>query len=181
MKLPFSRTFRNWVIDQKLKALSSKEHWIISPTRMREWQEWNEFYLPIKMKGKTILDIGAGEGETAFFFLLNGAKKVFCVEPNIESYRILAKNEKLHKDVVAFNRPFELSDLKLPYDFLKMDTEGYEESLLSVRMEKPAVVEVHGLQLRDKFQKLGYRIANRHIDNTDTRGFGCLSYAYWNC
>ena len=43
----------------------------------------------------------------------------------------LAVNERNHPDrIVAINDKFQLSQLDIPHDFLKMDIEGYEEVLL---------------------------------------------------
>ncbi len=62
---------------------------------------------------------------------------------------------------------------------MQMDIEGYEEALLGVELSVPAVIEVHGLQLRDKFLKKGYRISYSNFDVE--RGFACCSYAFWKC
>lgn len=40
---------------------------------------WHKVYLPC---GEYPIDIGAGNGETAQFFLNHGAKKVICIEPD---------------------------------------------------------------------------------------------------
>jgi predicted RNA methylase len=112
-----------------------------------------------------VLDVGAGEGETARFFLEHGAKSVICIEKNINCAKWLRKNAECHP-ISYFIKPFELNDLNMNFDFLKMDIEGYEEMLLDkhVVIQKPCVVEVHGLQLWDRFQELGYVVKNKHID-----------------
>jgi len=61
---------------------------------------------------------------------------------------------------------------------MKMDVEGYEEALLDVELTRPAVIEVHGLQLRDKFQQKGYRIAYNEIT---AKKYECICFAYWMC
>jgi SAM-dependent methyltransferase len=43
-----------------------------------ELEFWHRAYLPIR---GTVLDIGAGNGETAFFYLKHGANHVICIEP----------------------------------------------------------------------------------------------------
>jgi hypothetical protein len=91
----------------------------------------------------------------------------------------LKRNAASHP-IVPLNKFFEMSDLLTQsFDFLKMDIEGYEESLLQTNLSCPAVVEVHGLQLKDKFQKTGWRIKYRNP--RDAQGYSCLTYAYWKC
>ena len=143
---------------------------------LHETGDWTKHYLPINLKGKTILDVGAGEGETARFFLRHGATKIICIEPNKEAFSYLKLNTSKNR-LVALNKPFELSDLNIPHDLIKMDIEGYEEILLNVELDTPAVVEVHGLQLRDKFKAARWRID----DEATKKDYACTSYAYWLC
>jgi SAM-dependent methyltransferase len=142
----------------------------------RETADWLQNYLPVNVKGLTVLDVGAGEGETAKFYIEYGAKIVVCIEPNKNAFRNLKNNAEKHKEIKAINKSFSLSDLSINHDFLKVDIEGYEEQLLNTELERPALIELHGLQLRDKFRQKGYRI----IDNS-INGFGCSSYGLWNC
>ena len=83
MKLPFSRTIKNW---WNIRFFDSKD-WKFSDWRksmcVTAVDEWNKYYLPIYVKGLTVLDVGAGEGETAKFFLEQGARKVICIEPDV--------------------------------------------------------------------------------------------------
>jgi hypothetical protein len=60
-----------------------------------------------------------------------------------------------------------------------MDIEGYEEALLGVKLETPAAIEVHGLQLCDKFEAAGWRI--KALNEECEKGYGCTKYAYWQC
>lgn len=78
---------------------------------------------------------------------------------------------------MPINRKFQLSDLDLDCDFVKIDIEGYEEELLDVDIKKPVVLEVHGLQLRDKFRAKGYSIAE---SDYSSKNFRCGSFAYKN-
>jgi hypothetical protein len=114
------------------------------------------------------------------FFLKHGASKVVCVESCVDAAKYLAANAHNHPDrLTAINDKFQLSHLKIPHDFLKMDIEGYEEVLLSAKLETPAAVEVHGLQLSDKFQAVGWRI--KPMNEECAKGYGCVKYAYWRC
>jgi SAM-dependent methyltransferase len=141
-----------------------------------ETNDWERYYLPLDVRGMTVLDVGAGEGETAKFFLDHGAAKVVCIEPATEAFKFLKVNAA-HHNIMALNKRFELSDLTVPHDFLKVDIEGYEEALLDVTLRTPAVVEVHGLQLCDKFKAKGYRLVSPHEEAG--LPFGFLGYAYW--
>jgi SAM-dependent methyltransferase len=142
---------------------------------INEYDEWLTYYLPIPVKDLVVLDVGAGEGETARFYLEHGARKVICIEPDTPSFKLLEKNAA-GKPIMCLNKKFELTDLKMDFDFMKMDIEGYEETLLSASLKQPCVIEVHGLQLRDKFMKAGYNIRNFPMYSE----FGAVSYAYLN-
>jgi len=176
MKVPFSTTITNWYRFRTYKA----DGWKFSDERkmfyIREYDEWLQFYLPISVKGLTVLDEGAGEGESARFFLEHGAKSVICVEPDVLAFKNLLLNSK-ERPLVCFNKRFDLSDLKFDFDFMKMDIEGFEEEMLSVpSFDKPCVIEFHGLQLREAFERLGYTIRNksaRVLEHT-------IGYAYKN-
>ncbi len=145
-----------------------------------EISDWQKHYLPIDLHGKIILDVGAGEGETALFFLSHGASRVVCIEPSDEAFRYLALNQKNHPNrITAIHSKFELSHLGIPHDFLKMDIEGYEEVLLGVKLETPAAIEIHGLQLCDKFAAAGWKV--KSMDTDCAKGFNCVKYGYWKC
>lgn len=125
-----------------------------------EWKVWEQFYtLNFPLEGKTVLDVGAGCGETAFFFFLHGAYKVIAVEPNAKAVSLLRQNAEINKwNVEVIEEPFSLSLLKLDYDFMKMDGEGCEEQLLSLpKIDRPCVVEVHSSNLLNKFLEKGWR------------------------
>jgi hypothetical protein len=183
MQIPFSRTIIAYLEYEATTKQCRKTGWNFSENRLKmifnETEDWIQYYKPIDVNGLTVLDIGAGEGETAKFYIEHGAKKVICVEPSRIAFGVLKDNAARHSEIMPINKSFSLSDLSLSHDFLKIDIEGYEELLLNIRLEQPAVIELHGLQLRDKFQQKGFRI----ID-TSERGYGCngcTSYAFWKC
>lgn len=181
MHYPFSRTIHEWLTERNLRATLKESDWHFSDVRermiLRESLSWKKHYLPINVRDLTVLDVGAGEGETARLFLENGAAKVICIEPSDEAFAYLKKNAVSHP-IVPINKRFEMSDLETQsFDFLKMDIEGYEESLLGTKLTHPAVLEVHGLQLRDKFQAAGWRI--EYPSPEDFKGYSCTTYAYW--
>ncbi len=189
IRLPFSRTLEGLVNANRrrriLSASLAADGYVFSPFRFNmilgEEAEWTRFYLPVDVRGKVVLDVGAGQGETARLFLKHGARRVVCVEPELESYRYLAANAARHGGVlVAVCGRFNVGMVwQYRPDFVKVDIEGYEECLLGVVLPCPAVVEVHGLQLRDRFRAAGWRVV--YPDVGVERGFGCTCYAYWRC
>lgn len=185
MRLPFSRTLKDLVKIRSLNPLF--KGWSFSNDRRlllsRNYPDLNFNYVPVDLAGKTVLDVGAGEGETALFFLHKGASKVVCVEADKTCFKNLIANSKKFP-LTLILEPFKLKHLKIPHDFLKVDIEGYEESLLDVTLDKPAVIELHGLQLRDRFKSKGYIVLKSMIEPTalmHAYATTCTSYAFWKC
>ena len=83
-----------------------------------ELEQWHRVYLPIK--GGTMLDIGAGCGETARFYLLHGAQRVLAIEGDPVAYAKLCKN--FRGDLRVFPILATLSDIKI-------DIEGGEDGM----------------------------------------------------
>ena len=130
-----------------------------------EWFEvWEKHYLPPSdLKGKTVLDVGAGCGETACFFFRHGAKKVICVEIDPDQNKLAQFNSAINGwNAEVVGRGFELEDLRSDVDYMKMDCEGCEAALLLGR-EMPAfphVIELHGQELLEGFMRTGrFRVA----------------------
>lgn len=112
-------------------------------------------YLMLKPKGKTILDIGAYNGDTAKLFYNNGAEFVICIEKDKEIFNEIKKNIKY--SAYLLNESFNPDKhLKLNYDAIKCDIEGYEILLLDYNITVPIVVEVHNWYLYEQFLKHGY-------------------------
>ena len=81
-----------------------------------EW--WHEAYLPVK---QTVLDLGAGCGETANFYFNHGAQKVICVECDPGALVCLYAN---------FRRDPRVLIIPERIDSLKVDIEGSEEGMV---------------------------------------------------
>jgi hypothetical protein len=121
-----------------------------------------DYKFPSSLKDKTILDIGAGCGETIFFFALKGCKNFVAVEPNPRCANLLQKNAKINSlNVRVYNDVFRKSHLKENFDFIKCDCEGGESILLEEEISKPISLEVHGLDLIKKFRE-------KHFKNVST-------------
>lgn len=114
-------------------------------------------YSKLEVKGKTVLDVGAYNGDSARLFLNRGAKKVVCIEKDSN----FANKIKLY-DTEVINEPFRLEHLSIPHDCMKMDIEGYEILLLDYHgILKPSVVEVHNWWLYDRFLEIGFRLVGK--------------------
>ena len=176
VRLPFSRTMHNYFKKAQFRNIPN---WSLSDSRLdllvSEFERWEKQYLPADLRGKTVLDVGAGEGETAYFFLLHGAKKVICIEPDEKCYARLVRNAA-GKPIQCLHKEFQLADLDILHDFMKMDIEGWEYLLLETELKMPAAVELHGLPLRQKFRDKGYRVL---YDSQSS--IGCNAMAYWMC
>jgi len=184
-RLPFKRSIQSsvetYIKNSKFRNLT--KNWFFSDIRfymlVSEYDDWVKHYGVLPLKNKVILDIGAGEGETAWFFKFNGAKNVIAVEPDSEAFEILSNNSTKHNFIAVNERlSCELIDFWLPkIDVIKCDVEGYEELLLDIEIPKPIMVEVHGVQLADKFKIKGYKLYN----NASNYGTNlCICYASKN-
>ena len=116
----------------------------------REMTTWYRDYIPPSgLHGKIVLDIGANAGDSAAFFLSQGASHVIAVEPNQLFFSLLLHNIRRNNLSIT---PLYLSLdnstvstlLSIPHDFLKVDTEGSESSLLLYNRDLgECVVESH--------------------------------------
>lgn len=86
-------------------------------TIKNELDVWHRAYLPLH-PGDTVLDLGAGCGETAQFYLMHGAGRVIAIEPDILCSRNLKENFKNDTRVLVIAQKI---------DKVKMDIEGSEE------------------------------------------------------
>jgi SAM-dependent methyltransferase len=111
----------------------------------REWRSWKNWYLPPwSLKGKTVLDVGAGCGETALFYYHHGAKKVIAIEPQPSLVSLLRRNMARNSwEMEVVEGPFEKSMLEWSFDFMKMDGEGCETLLLEAGSLPPCAIEAH--------------------------------------
>lgn len=127
-----------------------------------ELELFNKYYLPpFSLNGLTVLDLGACCGETAWFFLKHGAAKVVCVELLKSRVNLMEINKKkLNLNMEIVSGAFDVEQLKIPHDFMKCDIEGAETLLLPyVSTLKPSVVEAHGSDIKDKFEKAGFHVS----------------------
>jgi tRNA G37 N-methylase Trm5 len=83
-----------------------------------ELDMWHRDYLPV---GPTVLDVGAGCGETALFYLKHGAKRVVCIEGDEKALELLERN---------FGHDSRVTIVPVMIDSIKVDIEGHEENLV---------------------------------------------------
>jgi hypothetical protein len=130
-----------------------------------------DFYLPnFDLSGKTVLDAGACCGETAWFFLKNGAKKVICIEPDENRAKLIRENkQKLGLNIELYEEPFDpQKHLKLEFDFFKVDIEGFEELALPYAQKLgPCIAETHTIKLRKEFEKKGFQVIKENVKRSD--------------
>jgi hypothetical protein len=81
----------------------------------RELDDWHRNYLPI---GRVVLDIGAGNGETAQFYLNHGAEHVICIEPDAN---LLYEN---------FGSDSRVTIVPMAVNSIKSDCEGGEMNMV---------------------------------------------------
>jgi hypothetical protein len=118
-----------------------------------EWPIWCKYYGLLNPKDRTVLDVGAGCGETAYFFIAKGATKVICLEPDHKACEILRRNVQTNNwPVEVIEEKFGPKHLNLKYDVAKIDCEGGERFMLDYfEPLKPMVIEVHGTELMKSF------------------------------
>ena len=118
---------------------------------------------PFDLAGKTVLDVGATNGEVAYWFIqVHHAEKVICIESDPVALELLNKNKAL-MNIDIIPEPFNLEHLiQLEYDFIKCDVEGSEMVLLEFVEEggvlPPCVIEAHTNWIKDQFLKAGFQI-----------------------
>jgi SAM-dependent methyltransferase len=126
---------------------------------LREYLEWSRYYLPESLIGKTVLDVGAGCGETAAFYFNHGAKKVIAIEPDPLAFSYLQLNMIANDwNVALYNDYLSVKHLHLDYDFAKLDCEGGEKLLMEYLPKIPIRLEAHGLELQASMNSIGFEL-----------------------
>ena len=145
-----------WSLDSIWKKLHNRE-----PTALDKDDIAAYSLLPVK--GKTVLDIGAYDGDTAELFLRLGAKRVICIEPDFNRYMKIIRNLYWEgSPIIVDNKQYDETDLKnYNWDCMKMDCEGYEALLYEKGWHKyiqgrPVVLEAHNWHVKEELEKIGF-------------------------
>jgi len=98
----------------------------------RESHAWNQWYLPsVSLRGRTVLDVGAGCLECCPLWFSRGAKRVIAVESDPRMEKYIRTNIELNDwDVEVHVEPLSPKHFSLKYDFAKIDCEGGERVML---------------------------------------------------
>lgn len=97
---------------------------------------YKEFLNNFNIKNKTVIDIGASLGDTAIYFALHGAKKVYAFEPLPSVYKLAEENIRLNNlqdkcqvinAAVGWGSGAYLEDPKFEYIF-ERDLEEYKKN-----------------------------------------------------
>ena len=141
---------------------------------IKEHAKWNNDYMPPGgLAGKRVLDVGAGCGESAKWFLDQGARQVLCVESNMEARFHLERNARLNRGVSVLIGSFSPGEhLWYKVDLVKMDIEGYEVLFADWLETHPdynvdVILEAHSVYVKDRFLKLGFTERVDPIFGTD--------------
>lgn len=136
------------------------EHLLLYPIHafmtIYEWNGWRADYLPYSsIEGLTILDVGAGCGETCHFFLKNSASKVIALESNSKYMELLKSNALENSwNVETVCEPFSPKHLKeFEFDYAKIDIDGGESCLLALDELPRMIMEVHDRSVKELFMK----------------------------
>ncbi len=119
-------------------------------TVRNELEMWHRSYLPVH---GTVLDVGAGCGETAFFYLNHGAERVVCVEGDPEALECLRKNFGSDPRVII---------IPLMIDSLKIDVEGSEKNMIVETHFPPVFRQVEKLNQTTSLWKILPDVALDH-------------------
>lgn len=143
-----------------------------SPYEIYE-QFYAEQYRELRVRGKNVIDVGGGTADTAIYFAINGARKVYAFEPELGRYLSAKQNLRANKikNVVYVNKPIRKLDEIDKYcgrdnRVLKCDVEGAEHSIFrnsssaSIRSFERIILEFHDgyLDLKNILEREGFRV-----------------------
>lgn len=83
-------TFHNTQLEKFYNFILQRN---VFPSREKMIHSFGELFRGVSLKDKNILDIGGGDGLYSFFAALSGAKKVICLEPEIEGSSLGVQNQ----------------------------------------------------------------------------------------
>lgn len=152
---------------------------IINAPRPYIDEDYNKHWGFADFEGKTILDLGADYGSTAWFFIKKGAKSVVAIEGDSGRAKTLAANSAKYgfisfEEMITSPKNIEQLLENYQFDIVKVDIEGAEIHLLQCKrelLEKVPLwmIESHSDELTrsvtNRFEEVGFRV--RHIQEPD--------------
>lgn len=135
-------------------------------------EDYNHHWGFTDFKGKTVLDLGADYGSTAWFFLKKGAKLVVAVEADPERAKTLATNSAKYgftsfQKTISSPKDIERFIENYQFDVAKVDIEGGEIYLLNCKSELLEkiplwMIESHSngltISVSKLFEELGFSV-----------------------
>lgn len=150
-----------------------------SPYELYE-QFYGEQYGWLKIKGKTVVDIGGGTADTAIYFILNGAREVYAFEPEEDRYNSAVENLKknkiqnvhyIKKGVASLDeiRKYYVGKVSKQDRILKCDCEGAEHSIFqnsspdSIKSFSQIMLEFHDgyMDVKKILERQGFGVKYR--------------------
>jgi hypothetical protein len=127
-------------------------------------EDYNAHWKYFSFKDKTILDLGADYGSTAYFFGKNGASKVIAVEGDKTFFNKLQKYALKYKYIIPIELMIKSEEdiMRLIFnyspDIVKVDIEGAERLLIDssedcLNMVDEWLIETHEPSLSEKLVK----------------------------
>lgn len=120
-----------------------------------------QYFPSFSLRGKSVLDVGAGCGESCREYLEAGATNVTCIENDPKRYIYLMRNYGDKDRVRIITEPFSprmLDGGLNAFDFMKMNIGGYEVSLFWTAPKlPPSNILAHSQWHVDELAKHGFR------------------------
>jgi len=94
------------------------------------------------LKGRDVIDVGASVGDTALYFVLNGARKVIALEPLPNVARCAEENVKLNgitDEVKVINAALGSGPVSVPCDYDPRSSHGFSTLSASGPCKVPGV------------------------------------------
>lgn len=129
------------------------------------------------LENRVVIDVGAGIGDTAIYFVSQGAERVYAFEPDIERYHLAENNIALNKfenKITLFNTKATASSFRniisehgLKNVFIKIDCEGCEYEIIENTDDNTfenigdIVIEYHDGRARlvKRLSELGFKVS----------------------
>lgn len=136
-------------------------------------------YWRIDVRGKRVLDIGAGIGDSPIYFSIAGAKEVVAVEVDSKKVELMRENLKANSinNVIVVDKGVGIKDdenyiswPKLisnygPFDVAKIDCDGCEKIIVPYIKEIPSLLIEWDYNYKDivsNLTKNGYKVKVEH-------------------